>query len=587
MYRTHTCNELSPSNEGKEIKLSGWVHRRRNLGGLIFIDLRDGYGFTQIVFDPENKESYEIGNQCRPEYVLEIKGKVQKRPDGMINKNIDSGAIEVLVEKALILNESKTPPFEVDQDKEVAEELRLKYRYLDLRRKRLHNNVVVRHKISKFIRDYLDENKFLEIETPMLIKGTPEGSREYVVPSRIHPGNFYVLPQSPQQLKQLLMISSFDRYFQFAKCFRDEDLRGDRQPEFMQLDIEMSFVHEEDVIQMMEDLLIKLSKHILPEKKIVSEPFKRMTWHEALDKYGSDKPDLRFGMELSDINEVAENCEFKVFSGTVANGGVVKALKVEGGAKFTRKEIDELEKIAKAHKAKGLAYILFDEEVRGPIAKFLKPDEIEKIKLKVEAKTGDAVFFTADKFKIACESLGQVRLACGHKLDLIDKDLLAYAWVTQFPMFEWNEEEQQLSAAHHPFTRPLEEDLELLKTEPEKARSYAYDIILNGSELGGGSIRIHEKDLQAQIFEILGISQEDADIRFGHMLRAFEYGAPPHGGIALGFDRLVMLFQDEPNIREVIPFPKDQKARDLMLDAPSPLPTSQLAEMNIGVIEKE
>lgn len=587
MYRTHTCNELSPSNEGEEIKLSGWVHRRRNLGGLIFIDLRDGYGFTQIVFDPDNKESYEIGNQCRPEYVLEIKGKVQKRPDGMVNKNIDSGAIEILVEKALILNESKTPPFEVDQDKEVAEELRLKFRYLDLRRERLHNNVVVRHKISKFIRDYLDKNKFLEIETPMLIKGTPEGSREYVVPSRIHPGNFYVLPQSPQQLKQLLMISSFDRYFQFAKCFRDEDLRGDRQPEFMQLDIEMSFVHEEDVIQMMEDLLIKLSKHILPEKKITSEPFKRMTWHDAMDTYGSDKPDLRFGMELSDINEVAENCEFKVFSGTVANGGVVKALKVEGGAKFTRKEIDELEKVAKAHKAKGLAYILFDEEVRGPIAKFLKPDEIEKIKLKVGAKTGDAVFFTADKFNPACESLGQVRLACGHKLGLIDKNLLAYAWITQFPMFEWNEEEEQLSAAHHPFTRPLEEDLELLKTNPEKARSYAYDIILNGSELGGGSIRIHEKDLQAQIFETLGISQEDADIRFGHMLRAFEYGAPPHGGIALGFDRLVMLFQDEPNIREVIPFPKDQKARDLMLDAPSTLPTSQLAEMHIGVIEKE
>jgi len=584
MYRTHTCNELTAKNEEEKIKLAGWVHRRRDHGGLIFIDLRDGYGLTQIVFDPEFQDTFTIGDRCRSEYVLEIEGKVRKRPEGQTNKNLATGEIEVLVEKATILNESKTPPFEVDQDKEVGEDLRLKYRYIDLRRERLHKNIVNRHKIFTFIRQYLDKHDFLDIETPMMIKGTPEGSREYLVPSRLFPGHFYVLPQSPQQLKQLLMISSFDRYYQMARCFRDEDQRGDRQPEFTQLDIEMSFVHEDDVMKITEDLMIKLSKELYPDRKLVFEPFKRITWHDAMNNYGSDKPDLRFEMQMVDISEVVATCEFKVFSQTIQNGGFVKALRVEGGADFTRKEIDELEETAKTYGAKGLAYIKFTKD--GPdsgITKFFKEDELKKIKEHSEARDGDIVFFAADKFQVACESLGQVRLACGQKLGLIDEDALCYLWVTNFPMFHWNEEEQQMTAEHHPFTHPLEEDLEKLDSNPEDVRAYAYDLVMNGVELGGGSIRIHEPDLQAKIFKLLNISEEDADKRFGHLLKAFEYGAPPHGGIALGMDRVVMLFEKEPNIREVMAFPKDQRARDLMLDAPSEMPINQVAEMHIDI----
>lgn len=586
MYRTHTCSELRSSDEGKEVKLAGWVHRRRDHGGLIFIDLRDGYSYTQIVFDPnnDNKNAYNIGDECRSEFVIEIKGTVRKRPDGQTNKNIDTGKIEVLVTKAIVLNKSLTPPFEVDQDKEVGEDLRLKYRYLDLRRGRMHSNIERRYKMIKFIRDFMDKQNFLEIETPMLIKGTPEGSREYIVPSRIYPGNFYVLPQSPQQLKQLLMASSFDKYFQIARCFRDEDQRGDRQPEFTQLDIEMAFIHEEDIMNLTEELVTQLSKEMLPEKTIQEAPFKKFTWHEALDKYGSDKPDLRFEMELSTVSEEVENCEFKVFTSVLQNGGIVKALKVQGGASFSRKDIDELEEIARVYKAKGLAYIKFTEEgPHAPIVKFFKEEEIAKIKEKVDASEGDIIFFTADKFEIACESLGQVRLACAKKLNIIDENTLSYVWVTHFPLFEWNEEEQHINAVHHPFTRPLEEDIKLLKENPEKVRAQAYDLVLNGSEIAGGSIRIHEKDIQSTVFDLLGLSKEEAEARFGHLLHAFEFGAPPHGGIAFGLDRLIMIFQNEPNIREVIAFPKDQKARDLMLGAPSALPTNQIAEMHINV----
>jgi aspartyl-tRNA synthetase len=589
MYRTHTCNELTPKNDGEEVKLAGWVHRRRDHGGLIFIDLRDGYGLTQIVFDPEhNKDAYNIGDECRSEYVLEIKGNVRKRPEGQTNEKLATGAIEILVGKAAILNRSKTPPFEVDQDKEVGEEIRLKYRYLDLRRERLHNNIIRRHDINKFIRDYLDKEDFIEIETPMMIKGTPEGSREYIIPSRIYPGKFYVLPQSPQQLKQLLMVASFDKYFQIARCFRDEDQRGDRQPEFSQLDVEMSFVHEEDVMKTTEDLMIEMTKKFLPDKKIQFEPFKKIEWHDAMNTYGSDKPDLRFEMPLTDVSNVAENCDFKVFTNVIQQGGIVKALRVEGGASFTRKEIDELEKVAVAYKAKGLAYIMYtDEGPKSPIAKFFKDEQLEKIREKTGAEKGDIVFFTADKFDTACESLGQVRLACGHKFNLIDENVFSYAWITHFPMFEWNEEEQHLSAAHHPFTHPLDEDTELLKESPEKVRAKAYDLVLNGVEIGGGSIRIHDKELQSEVFDTLGISKENAEKRFGHLLHAFEYGAPPHGGIALGLDRLIMIFQNEPNIREIMAFPKDQKARDLMLDAPSELPADQVAEMHIEVRKKK
>jgi len=584
MYRTHTCSELRASDDGKEVRLAGWIHRRRDHGGLIFIDLRDGYGYTQIVFDPSNKDAYNVGENCKNEFVVEIEGIVRKRPEGQTNKNIESGEIEVLVKKAKVLNKSLTPPFEIDQDKEIGEDIRLKYRYLDLRRSRMHKNIERRYKMIKFIRDFMDKQNFLEIETPIMIKGTPEGSREYIVPSRIYPGNFYVLPQSPQQLKQLLMASSFDKYFQIARCFRDEDQRGDRQPEFTQLDIEMAFVHEEDVMNLTENLVMAISKEMLPEKKIQTEPFNKLTWKEAMDNYGSDKPDLRFEMKLQTVSEEVENCEFKVFTSVLQNGGIIKALKVQGGASFTRKEIDELEEIAKIYKAKGLAYIKFTEEgAQGGVTKFLKNDEIDKIKEKLNVSQGDIVFFTADKFEIACESLGQVRLACGKKLNLIDENILSYVWVTHFPLFEWNEEEQHITAVHHPFTRPLAEDIELLTDAPEKVRSEAYDLVLNGSEIAGGSIRIHEKELQSVIFDTLGISKEDAELRFGHLLHAFEFGAPPHGGIAFGLDRLIMIFQNEPNIREIIAFPKDQKARDLMLGAPSKLPEDQIAEMHINV----
>lgn len=584
MYRTHTCGELGVESEGNEVKLSGWVHRRRDHGGLIFIDLRDGYGLTQVVFDPENEKAYKIGEICRNEYVLQVKGTVRKRPEGMKNEKITTGAIEIIVENAKVLNESLPPPFEVDQNKEVSENLRLKYRFIDLRRERMHENIVRRHKIIKSIRDFMDERGFLEIETPIMIKGTPEGSREYLIPSRLYPGHFYVLPQSPQQLKQLLMISSFDKYFQIARCFRDEDQRGDRQPEFTQLDIEMAFVHEEDIINVTEKMMLKISKEFLPDKKIQKEPFEQLSWHDAMNLYGSDKPDLRFEMQLNDVTDIVANSEFKVFKSVIQNGGIVKALRVEKGAEYSRKEIDEMEETAKIFGAKGLAYIKFKKEgPDSPIVKFFSQDEIEKIKERTGANENDMVFFTADEFIIACESLGQVRLACANKQNLIDESVLSYVWIINFPMFEWNNEEQHISAAHHPFTHPVDEDIELLKKNPEKVRAKAYDLVLNGVEIGGGSIRIHDKKLQSAVFDTLGIKKEDAEKKFGHLLNAFEYGAPPHGGIALGLDRIIMLFQNEPNIREIIAFPKDQKARDLMLNAPSKLEASQIAEMHIEV----
>lgn len=584
MYRTHTCGELRKTNEGDKVIISGWVHRRRDHGGLIFIDLRDGYGITQIVFDPSNKKSYDIGNICRNEYVLHTKGSVRKRPEGMKNKNIITGEIEILVDNAEILNKSLTPPFEVDQNKDVAEDLRLKYRYIDLRRGRLHENIVNRHKIIKSIRDFMDSKEFIEVETPMMIKGTPEGSREYIIPSRLYPGHFYVLPQSPQQLKQLLMISSFDRYFQIARSFRDEDQRGDRQPEFTQLDLEMAFVHEEDVIQVTEEMMINISEKYLPDKKIQNVPFNRLKWHDAINLYGSDKPDLRFEMQLTDVSDIVANSEFKVFKNVIQTSGVVKSLRVENGASYTRKEIDELEETAKIFKAKGLAYIKFKETgPESPIVKFFSSDELDKIKKRTDAQEGDIVFFTADQFEIACESLGQIRLKCAKKDNIINDSILSYIWVTHFPLFTWNEEEQHISSEHHPFTHPLDEDIDLLEKNPEKVRAKAYDLILNGVEIGGGSIRIHDQKLQSLIFETLGITEKEAEKKFGHLLKALKYGAPPHGGIALGLDRLIMLFRDEPNIREVIAFPKDQKARDLMLDAPSELPASQISEMHIEV----
>jgi aspartyl-tRNA synthetase len=573
------------ADTGKEVTLSGWVHRRRDHGGLIFVDLRDRYGFTQVVSDPSvSEEMHKIADKMRPEYVITVKGKVRVRPEGMRNEKMHTGEIEVLVSEIKILNTAKTPPFEIDQEKEVGEDIRLKYRYLDLRRERMKGNIEMRYKVIKMIRDIMDEKGFIEIETPILIKGTPEGSREYLVPSRLYPGSFFVLPQSPQQLKQLLMVAGMDRYFQIARCFRDEDQRGDRQPEFTQLDMEMSFVEAEDVMSLNEEIMIRLVEKLVPHKKIVKKPFPRLTWKEAMDKYGSDKPDLRFGMEITEISDLVNDCEFKVFTDALKTGGVVRALKVEGGASYARREIDELTDLAKVYGAKGLAYIQVTED--GPKSSLLKFFGIELVKSimdRVQARAGDIIFFAADQFLTVCEALGHIRLACAEKAKLRNPDHFAFCWIYDFPMFEWNKEEQTLQAAHHPFTSPKEEDLSLLDGSPESARAKAYDLALNGSEVGGGSIRIHDPILQSKIFDILKIGKEDAEKRFGHLLRAFEYGAPPHGGIAWGLDRLVMIFRDEPNIREVIAFPKDQKAKDLMLNAPSEMPDQQVAEMHIRV----
>ncbi|MBI4234723.1 aspartate--tRNA ligase [Candidatus Peregrinibacteria bacterium] len=587
MYRSHNLNELSKEHDGGEVTLAGWVHRRRDHGGMIFIDLRDRYGLTQIVSDPVNfKKAHDVLETVRSEFVIQIKGKVRLRPSGQENPHLKSGAIEVLVNDVVILNKAMTPPFEIDQEKEISEEMRLTYRYLDLRRERMKNNILLRHRVVKFIRDFFEKNDFVEVETPILIKGTPEGSREYLVPSRLYTGNFYVLPQSPQQLKQLLMIAGFDRYFQIARCFRDEDQRGDRQPEFTQLDLEMSFVDEEDVRKINEELMIDLLKKFRPDKKLKFSPFPVMSYKDAMEKYGSDKPDLRFDLLIVDVSEVAKNCGFGVFADAVMNGGVVKALRVPGGAKFTRKDVDELAEIAKIYKAKGLVYVAIESEgFKSSIVKFFRTDELEKIQKITGAEIGDGILFTADRFQVACESLGQVRLKIGKKLNLIDESVYACLWVNEFPMFEKDTETGMLSAMHHPFTAPR--DVEVFVNDPLSAISKGYDLVLDGNEIGGGSIRIHDSEVQSKVFEALKIAPEDAERRFGHMLRAFKYGAPPHGGIAWGIDRLIMLFANEPNIREVIAFPKDQKAKDLMLSAPSEMPEDQIAELHIKVITKD
>lgn len=588
MYRTHTCAQLRSEHVGTTVTLAGWVHRRRDHGGLIFIDLRDRYGLTQVVIDPSQAGVHELAESVRSEYVLQITGNVRARPEGSANANMPTGGVEVVVSALNVLNPAKTPPFEIDNEKDANEELRLKYRYLDLRRERMKENIVTRHKVVKTIRDYMDANDFVEIETPILIKGTPEGSREYIVPSRVYPGKFFVLPQSPQQMKQLLMVAGMDRYFQIARCFRDEDQRGDRQPEFTQLDVEMSFVDAEDIMSLNEGLMIELVEKFVPNKKLLKKPFPRLTWKDAMMKYGSDKPDLRFGMEICDVSDLVGGCGFKVFADAVKNGGVVYGLKVEGAGTFTRKQIDDLTEVAKIYGAKGLAYIVMEEAgVKSPIAKFFTEEEMAKLVAATGAKTGDIVFFGADEFEIAATALGQVRLACGDILGLRKADELAFCWIYEFPLFEYSKEDKRLVSAHHPFTAPMKEDVAMLDTDPKHVRAQAYDLALNGSEIGGGSIRIHSATEQAKIFEVLGISKEDCEIRFGHMLHAFEYGAPPHGGIAWGIDRLVMIFRDEPNIREVIAFPKDQKAKDLMMGAPSEIPQKQIDEMHIAMVEED
>lgn len=587
MLRTHTCGELRKDFTGKPVTLCGWVHRRRDHGGLIFIDLRDRYGFTQVVVDPNHGNAFKAAEKVRPEWVLKIHGKVRGRLEGAEREENPTGAVEVLVDELTVLNEAKTPPFEIDQEKDVGEELRLTYRFLDLRRERMQRNLRLRHDIVRIVRDYYHRNGFLEIETPILVKGTPEGSREYLVPSRLYHGNFYVLPQSPQQLKQLLMVAGVDRYFQVPRCFRDEDQRGDRQPEFTQFEIEMSFVEQSDVMDVMEGCFIELTEKTRPDRAMQKRPFPRIPYAEALRKYGSDKPDLRFDLAFTDVTELVRGCGFKVFADAVAKGGVVSALRAPGGAQFSRKDIDELTDLAQRHGAGGLAYIVVkDSELQSPIVKFLGDDVAQKIVKETKAQKGDVIFFAAGQYPKALEPLGQVRNACAAKLGLIDHSLWSYLWVVDFPMFEKNQE-GEVGAVHHPFTRPHPEDVEVFARDPLAARAQAYDLVLNGNEVGGGSMRIHERDLQKKVFDVLGITDDDAERRFGHMLRAFEYGAPPHGGIAMGLDRVCMLFADEPNIREVIAFPKDQKAKDLMLGAPSPMPEAQIAELGIRIAEEE
>ena len=588
MLRTHTCGELNAKADGKEVTLCGWVHRRRDHGGLIFIDLRDRYGFTQIVFNPENKESFAQAEKVRPEWVLKVDGKVRKRLDDAVREENPTGEIEVLVSKIDVLNESDTPPFEIDQEKEVGEEVRLQYRYLDLRRERMKENMLLRHKMLAFIRKFYDERDFIDIETPILIKGTPEGSREYLVPSRLYHGEFYVLPQSPQQLKQLTMIGGFDRYMQIARCFRDEDQRGDRQPEFTQVDVEMSFVEANDVMNVTEETFIAITKEFRSDVKIQETPFPRMTWEEAMNTYGSDKPDIRYELKFADVSELCKDCGFGIFADAVKNGGVVKVMSAPGGAEFSRKDIDDLTEVAKIYGAKGLAWIkMTDKGLEGVPVDKLGEDLAKKIADEAKAKKGDILLFAADTFITACESLGAVRIEIANRQKLADPKVYAYCWVTDFPMFETEKETGELVAMHHPFTRPRDEDLENMEKDPLSVKAEAYDIVLNGNEIAGGSVRIHESALQKRVFDILKITDEDAERRFGHMLRAFKYGAPPHGGIAWGLDRVIMLFTNEPNIREVIAFPKDQKAKDLMLGAPSVMPTAQLEELGVRIIEEE
>lgn len=588
MQKTHTCGELRSSDEGCTVTLAGWVNRRRDHGGVTFVDLRDLTGLVQVVFNPDNSpEAHQDAVPLRIEWVIQVQGVVRKRPAGMENKNLPTGEIEIDVQELVVLNPAKTPPFPINKEEEVDEQTRLRYRYMDLRHERMAKNLVLRHKIVKFIRDYLDQQGFMEIETPILFKTTPEGARDYLVPSRVHPGEFYALPQSPQQLKQLLMVAGMERYFQIARCFRDEDQRGDRQPEFTQLDLEMSFVEREDIMTLTEDLFTNLVKEIVPDKRLLASPWPRLTYQEAMDRFGKDNPDLRFGMELGNISDLAGESGFKVFESVVANGGEVRGLNARGLGDYSRKQIDELVEYVSQFGAKGLAYLAITEEGerRSSFAKFLPPETLQTVIERFEAQAGDLLLFVADQPEIVFESLGRLRVNLADRLELRDPDVLAFSWIIDFPFVVWNEDEKRWDPSHHLFTSPMPEDVSLLDSDPGNARGQQYDMVVNDYEVGGGSIRIHDRNLQEKVFELIGLNPEVAAERFGHMLEAFEFGTPPHGGIAPGIDRLCMVLAGEPNIREVIAFPKNQAARDVMADAPSPVEPKQLRELNLRVVD--
>lgn len=587
MLKTHNCGDLRAAHIGQDVILAGWVNRRRDLGGVVFIVLRDRSGLVQVVVNPALGEAVAEVDEARGETVIQVRGVVRARPADQVNAAWPTGEIEVEAQALTILGPAQTPPFYIYEDSPVDEALRLRYRYLDLRRARMQRNIILRHRVVKFIRDYLDALGFLEIETPILFKSTPEGARDYLVPSRVHPGKFYALPQSPQQLKQLLMVAGFERYFQIARCFRDEDLRGDRQPEFTQLDLEMSFVERDDILEVIEGLYTAMVPAVAPDKRVIS-PFPRMSYAEALERYGTDKPDLRFGMELVDLTPHLQTTRFRVFQEAVATGGRIKAIVAPGCAAYTRRELDELTAIARAQGAQGLVTLAYQEgEVKGPAVKFLTQDELDTIAAVTGAHTGDLVCIVADRPAVVGPALSALRLTFRDRLQLADPNLLAFGWVVDFPMFEWNEEEQRWDAAHHPFTMPRPNTYEEMAANPAAVLSQAYDLVCNGYELASGSIRVHDPRIQADIFKMLGYPEEEAKARFGHMLEAFSYGAPPHGGIAPGIDRTVMLLAGESNIREVIAFPKTAQATDLMAGAPSEVSERQLRELHLRIVKDE
>ncbi|WEV80506.1 aspartate--tRNA ligase [Bacillus velezensis] len=586
--RTYYCGEITEKAIGETVKLKGWVQKRRDLGGLIFIDLRDRSGIVQVVFNPDvSKEALAAAEAIRNEYVLDIEGTVSAREEGTVNPNLKTGKIEIKAEAVTVLSTAKTPPFPIsDQAADVSEDVRLKHRYLDLRRPAMFQTLQMRHQVTKSIRHFLDENGFLDIETPILTKSSPEGARDYLVPSRVHEGEFYALPQSPQIFKQLLMVSGFERYYQVARCFRDEDLRADRQPEFTQIDIEMSFMSQEDIMALAEEMMAKV---MLETKGVeVPLPLPRMTYEEAMNSYGSDKPDTRFGMLLTDVSDIVKDTEFKVFSSAVANGGVVKAINVKAAAgDYSRKDIDALGVFAGNYGAKGLAWVKVEADgVKGPIAKFFDEEKQAKLAEALDASEGDLLLFGADKFEVVAQSLGALRLKLGKERGLIDESLFNFLWVVDWPLLEHDEEEGRFYAAHHPFTMPVREDLDLIETAPEDMKAQAYDLVLNGYELGGGSIRIFEKDVQEKMFGLLGFTKEEAEEEFGYLLEAFEYGAPPHGGIALGLDRLVMLLAGRTNLRDTIAFPKTASASCLLTEAPGEVSDAQLEELHLSVKRK-